>query len=150
MAPVTVTQHSAAPVERVWELATDLQSAPDYLSAVIATEVTTPPPFAVGTRWKETRRIMKRDASEEMWVTAVDPHRSYVVEAESNGAHYFSTFTFDATSDGGTDITMSFDAQPVGTLSKFFVPVAGMLMRRTLAKQLSKDLDDLARAAETD
>jgi uncharacterized protein YndB with AHSA1/START domain len=148
MAPITVTEHSAAPVERVWELATDLQAAPDFLSAVIATEVTTSPPFGVGTRWTETRRIMKKDASEEMWVTAVDPNRSYVVEAESNGAHYFSTFTFEETADGGTDITLSFDAHPTGAISRLFVPVAGLLMRGSVAKQLSKDLEDLARAAE--
>jgi len=148
MEPITVTRHSAAPVERVWELATDLAGMPDRLSAVIATEVTTPPPFGVGTRWKETRRIMKRDASEEMWVTAVEPQQSYVVEAESNGAHYTSTFTFASTADGGTDVTMSFGAEPVGTMSKFFSPVAFKLMRKSVATQLANDLDDLTRAAE--
>ncbi len=148
MEPISVTRHSAAPVERVWELATDLAGMPDRLSAVIATEVSTPPPFGVGTRWVETRHIMKRDATEEMWVTAVEPRRSYVVEAESNGAHYTSTFTFAATADGGTDVTMSFGAEPVGTMGKVFGPVAFRLMRKSVAGQLAKDLDDLARAAE--
>jgi hypothetical protein len=148
MEPITVTRHTTAPVARVWELATDLPAMPDHLSAVIATEVTTPPPFGVGTRWKETRRIMKRDATEEMWVTAVEPGRSYVVEAESNGAHYTSTFSFVASADGGTDVTMSFDARPVGTMGKVFGPVAFRLMRKSVAGQVARDLEDLAHAAE--
>ena len=57
-------------------------------------------------------------------------------------------FTFAATADGGTDVTMSFGAEPVGTMGKVFGPVAFRLMRKSVAGQLAKDLDDLARAAE--
>jgi carbon monoxide dehydrogenase subunit G len=144
---VTVRRQVRAPVERVWELATDLEHSPDILSGVERVEVLTPPPFGVGTRWRETRTMMGRQATEEMWVSAVEPQRSYTVEAESSGVHYVSTFRFEPSGDGA-QLTLEFSGQPKGPATRLLAAVTAPLARRSVSKALGKDLEDLAAAAE--
>lgn len=143
------TRHVAAPVARVWAVATDLANAPDVIADIDAVEVLTPGPFGVGTRWRETRTMFGKTASEEMAVTAVEPERSYTVEADSRRTHYVSTFTFAPTTEGGTDLTMSFAGEPSGTLAKALTRLTAPLTRRAVEKTLRADLDDIAAAAET-
>jgi carbon monoxide dehydrogenase subunit G len=145
---VEVTRRVVAPVDRVWALATDLEGAPEVLSGVDAVEVLTPGPFGVGTRWRETRTMFGRSATEEMEVTAVEPQRSYTVEADGSGAHYVSTFDFAPSEDGGTDVTLRFGARATTRAARVLAAVTGPLARRSVATALRGDLDDLARAAE--
>ena len=142
------TRHVAAPAARVWAVATDLANAPDVITDIDAVEVLTPGPFGVGTRWRETRTMYGRTASEEMAVTAVDPERSYSAEADSRRTHYVSTFGFAPTADGGTDVTMSFAGEPSGTLARALTRLTTPLTRRAVEKTLRADLDDIAAAAE--
>lgn len=147
MPNVTASRRVDAPVERVWSVATDLSRATDVLSAVTRIELLTDGPFGVGTRWRETRRMFGKEATEEMWVTACDPAHGYTVEADSSGAHYVSTFTFTPVAEV-TDVTLSFDARPYGRLRRVTAGVLGVVMTRPIAGQLNHDLADIATAAE--
>ncbi|HSK27239.1 MAG TPA: SRPBCC family protein [Jiangellales bacterium] len=149
MQPITVTRHAAAPPETVWAVATDVADWEQVLSGVDKVEVLSPPgPFGTDLRWRETRTIAGRSATEVMWVTAVDPVRAYTVEADSRGAHYVSTFTFTATGDGGTDVTLSFDTRVHGALRRVVQGVLGRVMAGAVGKQLGRDLDDVVAEAE--
>ncbi|GAB2672206.1 SRPBCC family protein [Thalassiella azotivora] len=149
MSAVTVVRTTTAPVERVWDLATDIEGSPRVLSGVDAVElVGERSAFGVGTRWRETRTMLGRPATEEMWVTAVTPHESYTVESEAHGAHYVSTFTVTPVVEGGTEVALTFDGRPTTTVAKVLGAVTGPLARRSVAKALQGDLEDLCRAAE--
>ncbi|GAA2640274.1 hypothetical protein GCM10010307_40310 [Streptomyces vastus] len=70
---VVVERRIAAGQRRVWEALTDLGGMDRVLSSVSKVEILTDGTFDVGTRWRETRRMFGRDATEEMWVTASEP-----------------------------------------------------------------------------
>ena len=91
--------------------------------------------------------MMGKLATETMWITAFDPPRSYVVEAESCGTHYTSTMTLEP-SDGGTRVTMSFEGRPLTLLSKLLSFPMGLMMKGMLRKMIANDLADLARYCE--
>jgi uncharacterized protein YndB with AHSA1/START domain len=148
MQDVEVRRHVAAPVQRVWDVATDLAGSPQVVRGIDAVEVLTPGPFGVGTRWRETRTMMGRSATEEMTVTAVEPPRSYRVEAASRGAHYVSTFAFTPSADGGTDVTTTFGGRPTSTVARVLGAVTAPLGRRAVTRALEQDLHDIAVAAE--
>lgn len=147
MTTVSVRRNVQASPARVWSLATDIDRWPETMSGIEGVEVLAQPDFGVGTRWRETRTLMGRQATEEMWVTALDEGRSYTVESDSHGAHYVSVFTFRP-DDGGTDIELSFTGQPSSGVAKVLATVTGPLARRSVTKALQQDLDDLAAAAE--
>lgn len=159
MAAVTVERRVDAPLPRVWDVATDIERSPEFLTGVDRVEVLEAGSgrdgrLGVGTRWQETRTLRGRQATEEMWVTAVEPLRSYTVEAESHGNAYLSTFTFTdagAGPDGSGPATMvrlTFDARATTRLGRWMAPATMRLARRTIASALATDLEDLARAAE--
>ena len=147
MPSVEVRRTIAAPPDRVFRIATDLENIAATMSGIDSAEVLTDGPFGEGTRWRETRTLYGRQATEEMWVTGFDPPRSYVVEAESHGAHYRSEITF-APEGAGTRVTFVFGARPLGLVARLF-SVLGGLMLKSVRKALEQDLDDLKRAAES-
>ncbi|MEW1904178.1 MULTISPECIES: SRPBCC family protein [unclassified Streptomyces] len=154
---VVVERRVAASPGRVWEAITDLPGLPRVLTGVRKVEVLTPGGFAVGTRWRETRRMLGREATEEMTVTACEPPDRYVTVADSHGMHYVSelTLTPDGTGrapdgTGSTVLRMSFSARPAhgrapGLLGRAFARLGA----KAVAKALAKDLSDVANAVET-
>lgn len=134
--------------EVLWELVTDLDRAPNVISAVTAVErLDGRTGFEVGTRWQETRMMFGREATEVLEVTEIDPGRSYTVEAESLGARYRSVISVAGT-PGGSMITMTFGSEPSGAVSKVLAGTIGKLFEGGTRKALVRDLDDIAVVAE--
>lgn len=150
MSELSVSRQVAVPPDRLWELITDLDRAPDVISAVTSIRrLDDGKGFDVGTRWEETRTILGRDTTEILEVVEVDPGRSYTVEAESLGQGFRSVITVEP-SPLGSVITMSFTSEPAGTVSKVLAGTVGKLFEGGTKKALVRDLDDIADIAETE
>lgn len=137
-----------APIDIVWAIITDLERSPEIIGAISHVErLDSGRNFGVGTRWRETRTMFGREATEEMVITAVEPGTSYTVEADGHGAHYVSTMRLEAIGDRATKLHMTFDAQPDGLVSKVMANTVGRLMMGSTRKALERDLTDIAKAA---
>ena len=150
---IMVTRRTTAPPEVVWAVATDIEGSVDVLSGVTGIErLDDGEGFGPGLRWRETRELFGREASEELEVTAVDPGRSYTVEAHSGGTHYRSVVTVEPDDGGGgSRLAMTFGAeqqQRQGWLGRMAMKAGGKAVERATRKALAQDLDDLAAAAE--
>lgn len=146
MPSLHVTRSIAVTPDVAWTVFTDLAQSAERLTAVNAVEVLTPGEFGLGTRWRETRTMFGREATEEMKVTAVDPGRSYTADAESHGSHYVSRFDFTPTPNG-TDVRFSFSSESHGVM-RFVGSVMWPMLKGKMTKELRRDLDDLAAYCE--
>lgn len=135
----------AAPPARTFEVFTDVPRAAERVSAIRKVEMLTPSPVGVGTRWKETRLMFGREATETMWVSAYEPPRRAVMESDSCGARMTATFTFEPTATG-TKVRLRMATKAVTWLAWFCAPL-GVLFAGAARKMMKKDFDDLARAA---
>lgn len=54
----------------------NLDQGLQWMPGIQRIEVLTPGPFAVGTRWRETRKMFGKEASETFTVTAIEPGKS--------------------------------------------------------------------------
>ena len=70
-------------------------------------EILTPGPVAVGTRFRETRIMFGRRATEEMTVAELDPPRRLVLTAYNHGTAYRAEHLFAPEGDG-TGLTLIF------------------------------------------
>ncbi len=147
---VDVERRIAAPPGRVWEALTDIEGSPRVISGIERVEMLSDGAFGVGTRWRETRRMLGKDATEEMWVTACEAPARYVVEAESHGAHYTSEFVLTPESGEATTVRLSFgsEVQKAG-VAKVMGKLLGGIGSKAVAKALAKDLSDVAGALES-
>ncbi len=148
MREIKLTRTVAAPPQRLWEVVTDLDSVSRHISGISRIErLDGGNGFEVGTRWRETRTMFGREATEEMEVTGLEPGRSYTVEADGRGAHYRSVFTVEPHPDGSR-LTTTFAGQPRGALARVLAATIGRLFEGATRKALQRDLDEMAAAAE--
>lgn len=139
--------------ERVWAVLTDLDRASEVLSGVTRIERLGGPGYAVGTRWRETRTMLGKEATEEMEVVGIEPGRSTTIAAEAGGIASRTVFALEPDDDRtgiGTLLRMRF-AGTLQTMSwvqrvaaKLTAPI-GMSVTR---KAMQQDLDDIAAEAE--
>ncbi|KDE11968.1 MULTISPECIES: SRPBCC family protein [Rhodococcus] len=145
---VELSRFVDAPPDRVWRVLTSVDSAPQILSGVQGVERLAGVGYEVGTRWRETRTMFGRAATEEMTVTAVEPGRHTAVEAESGGVRYRTEFDV-APERAGTTLTVRFsaDAGRPGRIRRALTALVAPLALRATRKALHQDLDDIAAAA---
>ena len=147
MAHFQMSKTVQAPPDRVFGAFTDLQNAAARIRGISRIELLTPGPVCVGTRFRETRRMFGKEATEEMTVTAYEPPRLYAMGADSCGMRYATTFRF-APDGGGTRV----DVEMVATAQTITAKIMGLLMGWIMAPMMRKcfaaDMDDMAAAAE--
>ncbi len=132
--------------EAVFRAGTDFANMADHIDGITKVEMLTQGDVGVGTKFKETRKMMGKEATEEMEVTAFDPPRSYTLEADSCGARFTSTFVLTP-KDDGTHVALNISSKAQSCMAIAFAPL-GFLMKGTMKKMIQKDLDNLKRNVE--
>ncbi len=145
---VRATQTIPAPIERVWGVITDIDGAAATLTGVTAIERVDDGPYTVGTRWRETRKVLGKAETEEMWVAEVEPPLRTVVRSAGTDADYVTTFTLSADA-AGTRVEMVFgaDTPEPSRVQRMLWRTFGALGRRVTQKMMQRDLRDIASAA---
>ncbi len=146
---IALSRHVAAEPEQVWRVLTDIPGAAGTLRGVDSVEMLSEPPYGVGTRWRETRTMFGKKTTEEMWVAAADAPHSTVVEAESAGTHYTTTFTVEPSGQGSL-LKLEFAGKLVSESrwQRILWKAFGRIGLRAASKTMRVDLDDTAAAAE--
>ena len=136
-----------APVEKVFEVFTDFKNAEKRLKGVKAiTFLEKDGKPEVGMKWRETRVMFGKEATEEMWITSITKNTGYVVEAESHGTKYRTEYTFTER-DGVTEVTLEFAGTPV-TFGASLGALLMFMFKGSVKKALRSDMDDLKRVIE--
>jgi uncharacterized protein YndB with AHSA1/START domain len=146
MSTVTVSSQIAAPVERVFQMFTDIEHGAEHVTNIKKIETLSTGPFSLGTRWQETRDLLGRPDDAEMEITAFELNRTYTVTHHKAGARIDATFTFEPL-DGGTTVSIEFGVDghglPPGLLSPLEWAISGKVR-----DVLGRDLADLKVAVE--
>lgn len=143
-----LTKHIAAPVDTVFNVATDIEHAAEHIRGIDNIERLTPGPIGIGTKWRETRTMLGRQATETLEVTAFDPPHSYTIGCDSCGAHIKSTFSFTPV-DNETDMTLAVELEARSLFAQLMAPIGRLMFDATMRKCLQADLEDIKRVAES-
>lgn|SRR5690554_4880601 len=148
---VEVRREILAEPVAVWRLITDLDRAPAVLSDVVRIERLEGDGYEVGVSWRETRRVLGKETSEDKRVTSVRAPLSTSVRAESRGTRYVTVMHCEP-SDLGTVLRVEFSGQSVNPT--WGQRVAWALFRKVEMKAaregLEKDVADYARSVESE
>ena len=131
-----------APRADVFRVFSDIPNACERVSGIQQLEVLSEAKSGRGLRWRETRVMFGKEATEEMQITRFDQPSSYVVEAESHGTHYTSRFSFEEDGRDATRVTWEFVGKPVTTAAKLLSPLA-LLLKGPTERALKQDMLDL-------
>ncbi|KXP04776.1 SRPBCC family protein [Tsukamurella tyrosinosolvens] len=143
---ITSTVTVAAPRTAVFAAFADIENAPARMSGIESVDFVSDVRTGLGTRWRETRRMYGRAATEEMEITAFDAPSGYTVEADGPGVRYRTEFRFE--DDGaGTRVTMTFGGEPTTTVSRILAVLTKPLTG-SVRKAVEADLADMKRYLE--
>ncbi|QDT39023.1 SRPBCC family protein [Stratiformator vulcanicus] len=142
----TLDRFVNAPADVTFETFSDFENSPEYIEAIERLEMLTDQPVGVGTKFRETRTMFGKEATEEFEVIEFDRPRRYVLRSYSCGAEYLCEFEF-AEDGGGSRATSTVSTQAQTFFAKLFSPI-GVLMSGTMKRLIAKDLADGAAAAE--
>lgn len=148
---VWATHRIEATPEAVWEVITDLEHAQERLSQVTDLHIITTGPYALGTGWRETRRMMGSSDTQELWVVENDPCRRTVTEARQGRTTYRSVLTMEPLEGGAaTQLSVRFSASTAepSALHGLAVTVVGPLGKTLTQRALRTELHDIAVAAQ--
>ncbi len=149
MTNITVSREIAAQADVLWRIMTDIDGFEETISAIESVEkLSNGTEFDIGTKWRETRTMFGKQATEVMWVTEIDPGRSYVVNAESHGSKDTTAMSVTPEGNDSCEVTMNFGAEPFGTMAKAMTVTIGRFFEKATRKAFAQDLDDIAAVAE--
>ncbi|MFM9959559.1 MAG: SRPBCC family protein [Phycisphaerales bacterium] len=147
MNTLTLTKRINADPARVFVVSTNVPEFSKVVPSIKRIEVLTPGPVGKGTRFKETRVMFGKEATETLEFTDFSPPSGYTIGCTSCGVRYATRFDIRAAPQG-TDLTMTMDCQPVSLFAKIMGPITGALMKSAMTKALDGDLECIKKAAE--
>lgn len=149
MKEITVSRDISASPEVVWGICTNMDGWVDTIAGIEAVErLDDGQGFGVGTRWRETRTMFGKKATEDIEVSEVDEGERYDTFADSHGAHYETEVRVEPVNGDGSRLTMTFAGEPVSTMAKVASVLMGWLASSATRKALASDLADIGAVAE--
>lgn len=137
-----------APKEIIWGVITDIEHSDNNISGIKKIEILERPKAGnVGLKWRESREMFGKEATEDMWITEEKVNSYYQTRAESHGSVYISRLSIDEKTDHCM-LTMEFkgESNTLGAKVGNFI-FSGMLKKST-EKALFVDLEDIKKVAE--
>ncbi len=132
------------PVVEVAAFAGDPLNAPRWYVNIASVDLETPPPVAVGSRMAFAARFLGRTISYTYEVAELVPGERLVMRTAQGPFPMETTYTWAATANGGTRMTLRNRGEPAG-FSKLVAP----FMARAVRRATTKDLAALKRLLES-
>ena len=149
MKPLEVSKQINAGQDAVFAVFSDLEKIAERITDIVKLEILARgDKVGVGTRWRETRVMFGKQATEEMEITSFTAPTGYRVEAKSHGSHYISEYRFQSQGQG-TLVTMTFRAEPLNLFTRVMGFLMAPMMRKTMVNCLDKDMTDLKTQLES-
>lgn len=134
--------------EAIWAVIADIENAPAIVSTNEKVEILERSENGlVGLKWRETRTLFGKTATEVMWITDAAENEFYKTRAESHGFIYIST-TSISEQDGSNSLTMTHESRPQGFAAKLLSIPMGFVFKGVFKKAILQDLNDIKAAVE--
>lgn len=143
---IEFTKTINAPIADVFTAFTDISKIEERIDGIKKVEILEGGPTGEGTKWRETREMFGKDATEEMWISNLQENKSYEVLAESNGTKYRTVYTFTEV-DGGVRVDGIFEGIPQTVFAKI-MSVMVFFMKGKMVEMMTADMTDLANILE--
>ena len=134
--------------EKVWRVITDFDGCVVRISAIDKIEVLNrPSDTLIGFKWRETRTMFGKTATETMTITEAVDNQYYATRAENHGMIYESRLSLMQSGEI-TFLTMQFKGKGTTFFSKLLSKLMSSVFSRATRKALQQDLEEIKVACE--
>jgi uncharacterized protein YndB with AHSA1/START domain len=124
------------PPEEVFDLLADMARAPEWLPEIVRVEPVSDSPLAPGSRVRETRRVMGREATAELEIVAAERPSHWAVSNTTSGVETIYRYRLIPI-EGGTDIELACTVEGRG-VRKLSASLLATMMKRQDRAHLTK------------
>jgi len=155
MKPIECRVEISAPPALVWRTVADIERAAERIPAIKSIEILPGPRTGKGLRWRETRIMFGREATEVMEIVEWRPPLShagggmYVATAHNHGTAYRSEVRVEPFGSGAR-LTFTFEATALTFLARVMSGIMMPLMKGMVIKALDADLAAIKASCERD
>lgn len=139
-----------APPAAVIAAISDLDAWMSWMPGLVRVERLTEGPFGLGTRWRETRKMYGKEASEVFQVSEYEPPgrlglRVDGAEGSTGRGEYRFLYLLEPVPDESTRITLEGEVEMPGLVARLLAP----MMKGMLRRGCERDLEALASHLES-
>ncbi len=136
MSKRSTSRQIKAPVAVVFDAVTNIEKFPEKSEGIVSVEVLTEQKKGVGVRFRETRRMGKREGTTELECTEYVENERVRFVTDQGGTVWDSIYITEESNEG-TLLTLEMDARPHKLMAKIVTPlILGMI-----SKAVEKDMD---------
>lgn len=135
MTRITVTRVIDAPLDVVFRTVADIREFSKAVPHIVNVEFVSAVQSGVGTRFRETRRMKGKEATEEFEVTEYVENERVRIVTDSHGTVWDSVFSV-APEDGGTGLTLTMDARAYKLLPRLMNPLIKGMIHRAVGEDM--------------
>ena len=135
MSRTTVRKTIDAPVDFVFRTVSEIDNYSEAIPHIVDVEFISDIRSGVGSRFRETRLMMGREASTVLEVTEYVENERVRLVSDEGGTIWDSIFTVSPV-EGGTELTLVMDAAPYTFKSRILVPIMKLAIRMGLVKDM--------------
>lgn len=136
MGRIATTRQIQAPVDQVFDVVAHIENFQKAVPDIVGIDYLSDVHRGVGTKFRETRRMGKREAACDLEVTEYEPSRRVRIVSDAGGTIWDTVFAISPHGDGAS-LEMVMEDRPYKLLAKLFTP----LIRGMIRKAVSKDMD---------
>ncbi|MGI9628151.1 MAG: SRPBCC family protein [Longimicrobiales bacterium] len=136
MSRVTVNTHINAPVDKVFDTIAHIENFAKAVPHIVSTEFLSDTRSGVGTRFRETRRMGKREVSNDLEVTEYVENDHVRIVTDSHGAVWDTLFSVKE-KGGGTELAMVMDGRPYKFLQRLLVPLMNPMVKKAVVADMN-------------
>jgi carbon monoxide dehydrogenase subunit G len=148
-----ITHTLPASPERVFEGLTNLENADAWMPGLVRVERVGGAAEGVGSRWRETRKMYGKEATEEFEVTTFEPPSRFGLRVDgSKGSSGSGIYTFDyrlSPDGGGTRVVLDASISGISRIREWISRLFAGMYRKMIAKDLEALAEHLRKQGAT-
>ena len=136
MKPTKLSLSIEAPIEKVFAVIADVEGFLEVVPEIVKVEFLSEQRSGVGTRFRETRMMGKREGATVLELTECVENDHVRFVSDAGGTIWDTVFTVRNVSEGVVELTLVMEVRAYKLLSKLLNPLVMPMVRKAMAKDM--------------
>jgi hypothetical protein len=127
-----------APQQLVWDTVSNIDNYSTAIPEIVNVEFLSEQRVGVGTRFRETRQMGKREGQSDLEVTEYSAPDHIRLVSDQGGVIWDTIYTVRDLGEGATELKLEMDSRPYRLVPKFILPIVLLMIKKFVEKDMDR------------
>ena len=138
-----------APQQLVWDTVSNIENYSTAIPEIVNVEFLSEERVGVGTRFRETRQMGKREGKSDLEVTEYEAPNHIRLVSDQGGVIWDTIYTVKDLGGGATELKLVMDSRPYKLVPKFMLPIVLLMIKKFVEKDMDRVKEFCEAASES-